>query len=1071
MKNNEACARDNMNDCRSHLGFVACVAGIVLAAGQNAIATTIHVPGDHADIQSAITASQNGDTIVIAAGTYAPTATLNTNGKAITIRGATNPNGTPATVLDGMNSRRVLHCITYEGPSTVFENLLITRGRSSSGGGMYVDHASPTLTNCVFEANTATSDGGGLFLYQCSPSITNCAFKSNTAGVFCGGLVLLSATPTITNTVFCANTATYTPQIYGSSWIDGGGNCFAFSCADSDGDGRPTECSSVGDGIHHVPSEYSTIEAALAAAGNGDVIAIAAGTYAPIATLSTMGKTVTLRGATNADGSLATVIDGMSNKRVLICDNCEGPDTIFENLVITRGYSSEGSGMSLRYASPTITNCAFKSNTATSSGGGLWLHDSSPTITRTVFCGNAAYYSPQINGTSWIDGGDNCFAFSCADSDGDGWPDKCGSVGDGIHQVPSEFATIEAALAAAGHGDVIEIAAGTYAPVATLNTMGKTITMRGARHPDGSPATVIDGVNNKRVLECVTFEGSNTIFENLVITRGMALAGGGMYLLRSDPTITNCLFESNRATSTGGGGLSAHDSHSTITDCVFRANTSTYSPGGGMRLSSSNPTIVNCAFESNAAEEGGGGMYLSPPTSSSTPSSAPTIVNTVFCGNTGSLSPQIYGVTWIDGGDNCFTFSCTDSDGDGRPDKCEPVGDGIHHVPVEYPTIEAALAAAGNGDVIEIAAGTYAPIAPLNMMGKAVTLRGATHADGSPATVIDGLGNKRVFVCDNSEGAATVFENLVITRGTSLFGGGMYLRSADPTITNCLFKSNVTTQYGGGLYLSAANPTIARCVFESNTAGGGWGSGAGVYLNGASPTISHCVFKSNSATYRGGAMFMNGANPIITHCVFEANVHSGSINGGGGGGAMFAYSPHATIAHCVFTRNTATTSGGAMYLYSTVATTTISNTVLCDNAAPTAPQVFGTNWIDGGGNCINDVCTACDADGDGIYTPVDNCPTMPNESQADCDDDGVGDVCQIADDPSADQDGDGVPDTCEYAYGDFTLDGVINSSDMAWIFAAWGLTWHPRFDLDGNGIIGGGDLTAILSRWGPVPPY
>ncbi|MCK6485785.1 MAG: thrombospondin type 3 repeat-containing protein [Phycisphaerae bacterium] len=48
-----------------------------------------------------------------------------------------------------------------------------------------------------------------------------------------------------------------------------------------------------------------------------------------------------------------------------------------------------------------------------------------------------------------------------------------------------------------------------------------------------------------------------------------------------------------------------------------------------------------------------------------------------------------------------------------------------------------------------------------------------------------------------------------------------------------------------------------------------------------------------------------------------------------------------------------------------------------------------------------------DRDGDYVRDAVDNCPTIPNTDQADCNTDGVGDACE------ADNDSDGVPDGCD----------------------------------------------------------
>ncbi len=65
-----------------------------------------------------------------------------------------------------------------------------------------------------------------------------------------------------------------------------------------------------------------------------------------------------------------------------------------------------------------------------------------------------------------------------------------------------------------------------------------------------------------------------------------------------------------------------------------------------------------------------------------------------------------------------------------------------------------------------------------------------------------------------------------------------------------------------------------------------------------------------------------------------------------------------------------------------------------------------------------------DRDGDGVPDSIDNCPAHPNQDQNDCDGDGIGDVCAIADGASEDCNTNGVPDECEPdADGDMVPDG------------------------------------------------
>ncbi len=64
-------------------------------------------------------------------------------------------------------------------------------------------------------------------------------------------------------------------------------------------------------------------------------------------------------------------------------------------------------------------------------------------------------------------------------------------------------------------------------------------------------------------------------------------------------------------------------------------------------------------------------------------------------------------------------------------------------------------------------------------------------------------------------------------------------------------------------------------------------------------------------------------------------------------------------------------------------------------------------------NNVPDICDL-DTDGDSRIDDCDNCPLFANPTQADCDSDGIGDVCATANGISPDGNGNSVPDECEF---------------------------------------------------------
>ena len=86
-------------------------------------AATIHVPSDQSTIQAAIDSSVDGDTILVADGTYKEN--IDFKGKAITIKSA---NGAATTIIDGSKIDYVVKFVTNESSSSVLDGFTVTNG-------------------------------------------------------------------------------------------------------------------------------------------------------------------------------------------------------------------------------------------------------------------------------------------------------------------------------------------------------------------------------------------------------------------------------------------------------------------------------------------------------------------------------------------------------------------------------------------------------------------------------------------------------------------------------------------------------------------------------------------------------------------------------------------------------------------------------------------------------------------------------------------------------------------------------------------------------------------------------
>jgi len=185
-------------------------AALVLTAG-SAGATVIRVPADYPKVQQAIDAASSTDTVLVAAGRYAPS----TNSESFPIRMKNGVRligaGAPACTLDQIGHSRVgdgvINCSGISDTATRIEGFTITNGPSVYGGGICCEHSSPTITNNVITGNSADV-GGGIYCWYSSPTITNNVITGNSARYATGGgIYCWESNPTIANNVITGNSS------------------------------------------------------------------------------------------------------------------------------------------------------------------------------------------------------------------------------------------------------------------------------------------------------------------------------------------------------------------------------------------------------------------------------------------------------------------------------------------------------------------------------------------------------------------------------------------------------------------------------------------------------------------------------------------------------------------------------------------------------------------------------------------------------------------------------------------------------------------------------------------------
>ena len=179
-----------------------------------AVAETIYVPADYATIREAVLYSNQGDTVLVAPGTYEENINVF---KEITVISEGGPEETVITASPYGSAVNIMNPLYHQHP--LVEGFTITGSTSS---GVHINGGAPVIRNCVITGNTATHGGGGIVLVDESVAlIENCMISGNTVqegdpfeGGYGGGLYIEYSSPTILNCTISGNTAPFGGALY-----------------------------------------------------------------------------------------------------------------------------------------------------------------------------------------------------------------------------------------------------------------------------------------------------------------------------------------------------------------------------------------------------------------------------------------------------------------------------------------------------------------------------------------------------------------------------------------------------------------------------------------------------------------------------------------------------------------------------------------------------------------------------------------------------------------------------------------------------------------------------------------